>query len=409
MSRCLRRIPNRMGAAAMIACLIAGVITPGAWAQRAGGHSHPSSARMDAGADVRGAEPDAGVPSDASELDASETAEPSDLEQRRQRAGTEFGAGMEDYRRGDFARAAQHFASAFDALPDGAPLFNMARAWEGANEIGRALEAYQRYLAYVPNASDADEVRSRISLLRARPTELFLTTQPPGAFVFVDGSAEPQPGTTPLVVQLAPGQHGIALVRDGHVRAERVIEVRAGNRETLAISLRADDPNTTPGGGSRVDSVILDRRVALPFATRVSFLAAIARPYESSPFAFALGGDFTLFYRRNFEASARLLRVETDGVWTMGSVGAGYVFPIEDIDLALVGHLGAAYGFASAQSERMGLGRIWNATVGAELRADWYFHRRLSVGAFFRMDVRTDFASLPSMLPSLGLALSLTP
>jgi tetratricopeptide (TPR) repeat protein len=341
--------------------------------------------------------------------DASADATRDDPEARRERAASEFGLGMNDYRRGDFASAARHFQSAYEALPDPAPLFNMARSWEGANEIARALDAYQRYLALVPDAADRQEVLARIDLLRQRPIEVFVTSQPSGAFVFVDGSAEPIPGTTPLVVRLPPGRHMVAFVREGYARSERAVDVRPGERQTLSTQLPQDDPSTTPSAGSRLDPLILDRRVAIPLAMRTAFLLGIARVFEGQPFAFAFGGDFTVFYRRNFMANARFLRVEPDGAWTLGSAGAGYIFPIEDIDLAVLGHLGAAYGFGSPDAARLGAPRQWNALVGAELRADWYFHRRLSLGAFFRGDLLTDFTPNPRFLSSIGVAIGLTP
>lgn len=389
------------------------LIAAATWAalasQSASGQSRPRralapniAALLDAGLATDGAVADASI------ADASLAAAPDadDREQRRERASTEFGLGMNDYRRGDFASAATHFQNAYEALPDPAPLFNMARSWEGANEITRALDAYERYLASSPEAPDRDEVRARIDLLRQRPVEVFVSTQPSGAFVFVDQSTEPIPGTTPLVLRLQPGRHSVAVVHEGFTRAERGVDVRAGERLTVAIPLVADDPNSTPTAGRWQDAVILDRRVAVPFATRFALLASATRTLEGQPFSFAFGGDFTLFYRRNFMANARVLRVEPDGAWTVGSLGAGYVFPIEDIDLALVGHLGAAYGFHNAA---MVMPRQWNATVGAEGRVDWYFHRRLSLGLWVRGDLLTDFTPLFRFQSSLGIALGLTP
>jgi hypothetical protein len=368
-----------------------------------------SSASGQSRARPRAVPSDAGI-ADASPADVATVADASadadDHEMRRERASAEFGLGMNDYRRGDFASAAAHFQVAYESLPDPAPLFNLARSWEGANEITRALEAYERYLASAPDASDRGEVLARIELLRQRPVEVFVSSQPPGAFIFVDGSTEPIPGTTPLVTRLQPGRHTIALVREGFSRQERAVEVRAGERQTVAIPLTADDPNSTPTNGRFQDPVILDRRVAVPFATRFALLVAASRTLEGQPFGFAFGGDFTLFYRRNFMANARLLRVEPDGAWTVATVGAGYVFPIEDLDLAIAGHLGAAYGF---HNPSMLTARQFDATVGIEGRVDWYFHRRLSLGVFVRGDLLTDFTPMLRFQSNLGVALGLTP
>lgn len=364
---------------------------------------------LDAAAPVEAA-PDASVMTvatlprpDVSAIDAE------DPEARRERAAREFTEGMNDYRRGDFASAAAHFQAAYEALPDPAPLFNMARSWEGANEIVRALDAYQRYLAAAPDAPDRAEVLARIELLRQRPVEVFVATQPPGAFVFVDGSSDPVWGTTPLVLRLPPGRHTVAMVREGFARLERPIEVRAGERQTLTFALVADDPNATPTAGRWQDPVILDRRVAVPWATRIGLVLGASRTFENQPFWFSFGGDFTVFYRRHFMANARFVRVEPDGAWTLATVGAGYVLPIEDIDLALVGHLGAAYGFHQPHGAAMMLDRSWDAVASAELRVDWYFHRRLSLGVFVRGDLMTDFTPVVRFQSNLGAVLGLTP
>lgn len=341
--------------------------------------------------------------------DAAVDAPPDDPEARRERAASEFTAGMNDYRRGDFASAAAHFQAAYDALPDPAPLFNLARSWEGANEITRALDAYQRYLASSPEAQDRQDVLARIELLRQRPVEVFVATQPPGAFVFIDGSSDPVWGTTPVVMRLQPGRHTVALVRDGYTRLERPVEVRAGERQTLTFALVADDPTNTPTGGRWQDPVILDRRVAVPWATRFAALLGASRTFENQPFWFSFGADFTLFYRRNFMANARFLRVEPDGAWTLATLGAGYVLPIEDLDLAFVGHLGVAHGYHQPDGARLGLVRSWDAVASVEARLDWYFHRRLSLGLFVRGDVLTDFTPVVRFQSNLGVAIGLTP
>jgi hypothetical protein len=411
-----RRVHTAVGTLALAGVLLA-VFAPVVSAQRRPTPNRPARDNSGLGAvrplaDGGPRETDGGVgAADAGPVDrdAAESDEAAEMESRRSRAAAEFGLGMDDYRRGDFASAAAHFQSAYDALPDPAPLFNMARSWEGANEIARALLAYERYLAASPAAGDRDEVLARLALLRQRPVELFVTSQPPGAFVFLDGSAEPMPGTTPLVVRLPPGPHTVGLVREGYARAEREVVLRAGERQTFSTPLRPDEPGGGVTGASRLDPVILDRRIAVPWATRTAFGLALARAYDGQPFGLALGGDFTLMYRRNFAANARFIRLEPDGMWTLGSVGAGYVLPIEDIDVSVLGHLGAAYGFVEPNGPALGHSRRWSALGGAELRTDWYFHRRLSLGGWIRGDVLMDFSSNPRVLTTVGLLLGLTP
>lgn len=362
-------------------------------------------------ADAAVTDAESNSPNGANAADGSVEDAPSaqELEQRRTEAAEAFGAGMEAYRRGEFTTAADYFSRAFAAYPDPAPLFNMARSWEAANEITRAIAAYEQYLASNPTAQDRADVRARIELLRVRPTEVFLATQPAGAFVFIDGSAEPQPGNTPMVTRLVPGPHTVTFVRDGYTRLERRVQVAPGERTTIGVMLEADNA----ARASRVEPAILDRRVAISWATRPSAIIAMARAYDGQPLVLAFGGEFSLFYGRNFLTNVRFIRIEPDGAWSLASGGAGYTLPVDDIDLSLLGHVGVGWGYhtvaeLNARNAPTPPPVAINLLLAVEGRLDWYFHRHLSLGAFFRLDARTELSYLRG-LPSFGFSLSFNP
>ncbi len=373
-------------------------------------HRAVNTARMDAASatDASTDALDGGVSAptpSAAEPDASAQ----EIEARRAEAATTFAAGMEAYRRGEFATAAEYFARAQAAYPDPAPLFNMARSWEAANEIARAIAAYEQYLTVAPTAQDQADVRARIDLLRLRPTEVFLATQPSGAFVFIDGSAEPQPGNTPLVTRLVPGSHTVSFVRDGYTRLERRIQVAPGERTTIGVLLEADNAARS----SRADPAILDRRVAIPWATRPSAILALARAYDGQPLVLAFGAEFSLFYGRNFLTNIRMIRIEPDGAWSLASGGAGYTLAVDDIDLSILAHVGVGWGYHTLEEFNARFAPIppriaINLLLGLEGRLDWYFHRHLSLGAFFRLDGRTELSYLRPV-PSFGFSLSFNP
>jgi hypothetical protein len=314
---------------------------------------------------------------------------------------------MTAYRRGDFVTAANHFAVAYDTLPDPAPLFNMARAWEGANEIERALDAYQRYLDSAPSASDRAAVLERVNVLRGRPTEVFVSSDPAGAFVYVDEDTEPQHDTTPMVLHVVPGPHVIVLDREGHRRSVRRFTARPGVTETLSVALETSNGTPANSPPSRVDPRILNRRTNGLLSTRWSFLFGAARPWNNQPFAISVGGAATLFIGRGITSTLHFERIEPDGVWTIVTGDFGYTLGIEDIDIALLATAGVAYGWLDYTSYMNRSPLTLVPVLGFEARAEWVFHPHISAGLFFRANWRNFFVAPIEPLNSLGLSVSL--
>ena len=88
---------------------------------------------------------------------------PSDADVTAARAHFEEGSSL--YDQGRFLDAAQRFEAAYGLAPRPVILYNLGLAYEGALELGRAADAYERYLE-TPGRSNEAEVRSRIARLR---------------------------------------------------------------------------------------------------------------------------------------------------------------------------------------------------------------------------------------------------
>ena len=103
------------------------------------------------------------------------------------------------------------------------------------------------------------------------PATLGVTSDPPGARVFVDGGAA---GVTPYSVELTPGAHAVAVELGGRLRQEKQIAARQGRDVQLAFVLPAmpKDPALTvdsePGGAT----VLIDgkERGRTPFISPVA-------------------------------------------------------------------------------------------------------------------------------------------
>jgi tetratricopeptide (TPR) repeat protein len=69
---------------------------------------------------------------------------------------------------GDYQRAYECFERAYDLQPLAAFVFNQAACLDKAGNADAAVQAYERYLALAPRATDAGRVRERIRRLRER-------------------------------------------------------------------------------------------------------------------------------------------------------------------------------------------------------------------------------------------------
>lgn len=72
------------------------------------------------------------------------------------------------YQLGEYRHALECFESAYDNKPLPEFVYNQAAALERLGETDGAIQAYERYLALLPNANDAAKVRDHIKLLRER-------------------------------------------------------------------------------------------------------------------------------------------------------------------------------------------------------------------------------------------------
>jgi tetratricopeptide (TPR) repeat protein len=81
-----------------------------------------------------------------------------------------FDRGTVAFEVGDFHRAYECFVAAYDLKPYPAFVFNQAASLDMLGNVDAAVQAYERYLALDPKATDGEKVRRRIQRLREGPT-----------------------------------------------------------------------------------------------------------------------------------------------------------------------------------------------------------------------------------------------
>ncbi|MCS6800144.1 MAG: hypothetical protein NZ898_16760 [Myxococcota bacterium] len=94
------------------------------------------------------------------------TAAPDEASRSDAEARAVFVRGREAYERGDFETALASFRRAYELSGRPALLFNVGQAADRLRRDREALEAFEAYLAAVPDAGNRAEVEARIRVLR---------------------------------------------------------------------------------------------------------------------------------------------------------------------------------------------------------------------------------------------------
>jgi tetratricopeptide (TPR) repeat protein len=147
----------------------------------------------------------------------------------KDRARTLFQQGVAAYREGRFYDAVAVFLQTQRVYPDNQLCFNIARAYENLGNSSAALRYYRDYLRQADRPSDGEEVRVRVrgleqQLAQRGVQQLTVISTPESATVVIDGKPV---GIAPWTGETYPGKHRLALLLDGFVAHEQVVQVDA--------------------------------------------------------------------------------------------------------------------------------------------------------------------------------------
>jgi len=160
--------------------------------------------------------------------------------QARRTAREAYSRGQELFRGGQFAEAEAAFREAYAAVPNAIVLVGVAEAQERQDNIDGAIETLQRYLTERADAPDRASIEQRIEGMRSRPGTVVVHSSPTGASVSVDG--ERRDAVTPAEIDVPPGQHRVEASLEGYEVATSTVEVTAGGRHEVALTLEEAVP-----------------------------------------------------------------------------------------------------------------------------------------------------------------------
>ena len=134
-------------------------------------------------------------------------------------------SGRAKYKAGDFEGAIEEFRAAFDIKASPAPLYNIAKSYENMGRWEEAADYYRQYLDLDPNASDRANVEALIKdmqrRIRDRFKELSISSDPPGAEIYLDDRTSGLQGQTNFRMKVEPGPHTLYLDLNGYEPVKR--------------------------------------------------------------------------------------------------------------------------------------------------------------------------------------------
>jgi outer membrane receptor for ferrienterochelin and colicins len=143
-------------------------------------------------------------------------------------ADVAFELGNEAYTRGQYVDALRSYFTSYRLVPNLNVLYNIARCYEA---LSRYNEAYRYYndlsQERLPTADEA-EVRRALERLRPKVALVRVTTEPPGAEVYVDREDLGIRGLSPQTLALTPGRHKVMVRKPGYRPTEAFISLTRG-------------------------------------------------------------------------------------------------------------------------------------------------------------------------------------
>jgi tetratricopeptide (TPR) repeat protein len=164
-----------------------------------------------------------------------------------------FAKGLERAGQSDYEGALREFTEAYALSPHFAVLYNVGQSQIALGRPLEAVETLSRYLREGQEQVPSDrrvQVEAQVQLLQFLFAELTITTDRPGALIFIDGR---EVGRTPLYqsVRLAAGTHTVSAVVQGMAPMVRTVTIAHGERQVLNLEVPASPTVAATAAGER--------------------------------------------------------------------------------------------------------------------------------------------------------------
>ncbi|WP_437589927.1 TonB-dependent receptor domain-containing protein [Sorangium sp. So ce1000] len=154
-------------------------------------------------------------------------------------ADLHFRIATERYSARDYRGALEHFLVSNRLVPNRNVIFNIARTYEALQEYPDAFRYYVQALDLEPNAARRPAIEEALARIRPNVAVINVTTDPPGATVYINRRDLGGRGNTPRLLGFQPGKHKIIVDLEGYEPAEvENVEAKIGEQTNVAIKLK---------------------------------------------------------------------------------------------------------------------------------------------------------------------------
>jgi len=145
---------------------------------------------------------------------------------------------------GKYKDAAEAFRRANSLEPNPKMLYDIALMYQQAGERRLALQYFKMFVDQIPSDARASDAMGFITQLQTalldEYEELIITSQPEGAYIYVESRANGSIGEAPIKTKLLPGEYEIIAELDGYVDATQIVTVQKGTSTQAALSLYSE-------------------------------------------------------------------------------------------------------------------------------------------------------------------------
>lgn len=150
-----------------------------------------------------------------------------------------FQLGTNEYQKGEFTSALEHYMLSNRLVPNRRVVFNIARTFEQMKRFPDAHRYYVDALDGETNQTAIDASRTALERLTPNVALLDVATDPPGATIYIDRKDLGSRGRAPRALALLPGKYRVIVELPGHepVSSDEVT-IQVGSVKKVPLKLR---------------------------------------------------------------------------------------------------------------------------------------------------------------------------
>ena len=164
-------------------------------------------------------------------------APPAHADNTADEADAAFQLGNDAYSKRDHERALLYFFMSHRLVPNRNVLFNIAKCYEALGRVDEAYRYFNDLLGHPLPPEDRREVKAALARLSGRVALLTVTSEPPGADIFLGREDLGSRGKTPQTLAVPPGAHKLMVKLEGHRPAEAAVTLARGREVKQQLEL----------------------------------------------------------------------------------------------------------------------------------------------------------------------------